>query len=309
MQLTLNVPEQHDLNDPTVELDPQRLQDWLDGLPLLNRSESSYQLLNAVESLNEQKIDSQKRFRLLNLYQPVVRKLYEADAADSLGQQRGTSQSRQLMAENIERLFLTMADGYKLVVKAWFAEGVHKNDASLFARGLRRAFRQFAWLMLHNYRNARLLPEYLFFEMHQLYRLARHFGVHSATDASRSNKVSASLMDYYHAAMVTALINRQIETAQLGRVFKTLLRYGGEVKISAGNRWQENSQHQYLIDLMRDTEPQNCLGLSSPASGEVLYIMDLSGLIDTLHEKMVARSAESRFTGSEPVILKALAPA
>lgn len=309
MQLTLNVPEQHDLKDPTVELDSQRLQRWLDDLPLMNRTEASYQVLSAVESLNEQKIDSEKRFRLLNLYQSVVRKLYQADAADVLGQQRGTRQSRQLLADNLERLLLVMADGYKLVIKAWFAEGVQHNNAPLFARGLRRAFRQLAWAMLLNNRAMRQQPEYLFFEMHQLYRLARHFAVQSTTDLSRNNKTSASLADYYHAAMVSSLLFPHLDAAQIGQAFRALLRYGGEIKIAMGNSWLDNVQHQYLIDLMSDTGPQDCSHLSSPASGAELFIMDLSGLIARLHETMVARSAEQRFTGLEPVILKALLPA
>lgn len=308
MQLTLNVPEQHDLKDPTVELDPQRLQNWLNDLPLMNRAEASYQLMHALASLNEQKIDSRKRFRLLNLYQSVVRKLYEADAADSLGQQRGTSQSRQLMADNLERLFLVMADGYKLVIKAWFAEGIQQSDAALFARGLRRAFRQLAWAMLHNYRVSRPQSEYLFFEMHQLYRLARHFGLQSVTDVSRNRKASASLADYYHAAMLASLLQPHLDTTQLERAFRALLHYGNTINIAIGNSWLDNVQHQYLIDLMSDTPPQNCTGLSSPARGEELYIMDLSGLIDSLHQSLASRSPEARFTGIEGVLLKALAP-
>ena len=308
MQLVLNVPDQHDLNDPTVELDTRRLQGWINDLPLMNRAESSYQLLNAIESLNEQKVDSQKRFQLLNIYQSVVRKLYEADATDTLGQQRGTSQSRQLLADNLERLFMALANGYKLVIKTWFAEGVQQRDDALFARGLRRAFRQLSWTMLHSYRNVRPLPEYLLFEMHQLYRLGLHFGVHSTTDAASSHKVSASLADYYHAAMISTLLQPQLDAAQLRRAFRALLRYGAEISMAAGDSWQGDARYQYLIDLVSDRQPQACSGLVSPAAGEELYIMDLTGLIDRLHQKMAARPAEQRFSGVESVILKALAP-
>ena len=98
-----------------------------------------------------------------------------------------------MAADNIERLCLAMADGYKLVVKAWFAEGVQRSDPHLFARGLRRAFRQLTWTMLHSYRNVRSLPQYLLFEMHQLYRFARHFGVQSTIDTLSKGGNSASM--------------------------------------------------------------------------------------------------------------------
>ena len=308
MQLSVHVPEQHDLNDPTVELDPHSLQNWLAGLPMLNSSESIYQVLYALEPLNEQKIDSQLRFRLLNIYQPVVHKLYETDAADSVAQQRQAGLPGQMAADNIERLCLAMADGYKLVVKAWFAEGVQRSDPQLFARGLRRAFRQLTWTMLHSYRNVRSLPQYLLFEMHQLYRFARHFGVQSTIDTLSKGGNSASMADYYHAAMALTLMTGRIQAKRLERIFQVLLHYGRDIHITADNTWLDNPQALYLIDLMSDAAPKNCAGLTSPASGEELCIMDVAGMIDALHQKMAARPAEQRFTGPEPIILKAIAP-
>ena len=277
MRLMLNVPEQHDFSDPTVELDPRRLQNWLNGLPLLNQSECSYQVLHAIEPLNEQKIDSQLHFRLLNLYQTIVRKLYDADAADAVSQYRQAGLPRQYKAYYIEQLCMAMANGYKLVLKAWFADGVQKSDPQLFARALRRAFKQLSWVMLHCSRNVQPLPQHLLLEMHQLYRLARHFGVHSVSDSAENGSVSASLADYYQAAMLFMVLNPQyINPARQDRVFRTLLRNARDIHIAAGNDWLENSQGLYLIDLMSDNAPQNCAGLASPATGDELYIMDVN---------------------------------
>jgi hypothetical protein len=69
MTLLLTTPEQHSFEDPTLELDEKRLSKWLASLPVLNAGDSLRQVLGALEPLNEQRLDVDKRLRLMGLYQ------------------------------------------------------------------------------------------------------------------------------------------------------------------------------------------------------------------------------------------------
>ena len=65
MDFLLTTPEQHGFQDPTLELDENRLGRWLESLPLLNCGESARLVLDALQPLNEQRLDTDKRLRLL----------------------------------------------------------------------------------------------------------------------------------------------------------------------------------------------------------------------------------------------------
>ncbi|MGD8672692.1 MAG: hypothetical protein PVH86_05200, partial [Thiogranum sp.] len=109
MTLLLTTPEQHDFQDPTLELNEKKLQRWLTGLPVLNASESLRLMLNALEPLNEQRLDVDKRLSLLGIYQATFQRLYATAEPERLRQQPLSRQQRLDTVDDVERLSLAMA--------------------------------------------------------------------------------------------------------------------------------------------------------------------------------------------------------
>jgi hypothetical protein len=173
MTLLLTTPEQHSFQDPTLELNEKKLQHWLAGLPVLNAGESLRQILNALEPLNEQQLDVDKRLALLMLYQATFKRLYATAEPLRLRQQPLSRQQRRDTVDDVERLSLAMANGFKLAVKDLYAQG-DSRDRVKFARVLRWTLQQLAAALLHSYRFYRPEPGFVFLELNQIYRLARH---------------------------------------------------------------------------------------------------------------------------------------
>ena len=307
MRLTLTVPEQHELNDPTLELDPKRLKQQLASMPVLDAGESLYQLLNSLEPLNEQKVDPRLRFQLLSVYLPTALRLYQAGAPDDPGQKHLSTMQRQMVADYVERLGLAMANGFKLVLKEWFAENIHRSDPALFARVLRRACRQLGYALIHSYRCVRPVPPYLILELHQLYRLGRHFGIQDRVETTREGKSPISLAAFYKALMLLTLLDPYcLEVSRIERIFNTLLRYASKVSILAGSSWQDNPEALYFIDLVSDSIPRSCRQLTAPAAGEEPCLLDASALLSAMHKKLAGLDEVHRQGRPELRILKAL---
>ena len=113
--LILSVPAQHDYSDPTVETDPAQLSIWVSDLPLMNIAETVRLLCGALDALNEQKLESELRFRCLEIYRSAVRSLF--DTLDPLNIRQvsmSTHQRRETIA-GAAHLFSIMAGGYKLI--------------------------------------------------------------------------------------------------------------------------------------------------------------------------------------------------
>ena len=308
MSLLLTTPEQHDFQDPTLELDARRLYDWLSGMPAMNTGETVRQLLLALEPLNEQRLDVSLRLELLDVYRPFVQRLFDGAEPIRLRQQPLGSQQRKNTVDDIERLCLAMANGYKLVIKTMYAAGQHETDRLAFGRVLRAAVRQLAAALLHSYRYYRPEPPFVFLELNQLYRLARHHGIHDWLDDSETDSTVTLAATYQAVCLLSLLDPFAAEEGQADLYYRTLLQYAGKVRIVPGNSWQGVPEGLYFIDLMSDSRPRHCVFLTSPVEAEDPYLIDARSALQTMHKMLLALSAERRRQRSETAILRHLLP-
>jgi hypothetical protein len=307
--LTLTTPEQHDFQDPTLELNEKRLNRWLTGLPVLNAGESLRMVLGALEPLNEQRLDVDKRLRLLTLYQASVKRLYETAEPLRLRQQPLSRQQRQDTIDDVERLCLATANGFKIVVKELYAAGGPQQDKNRFGQVLRWAVQQLAAALLHSYRYYRPEPAFVFLELNQLYRLARHYGVHDLTGNGENSTAQINLAGIYQAISLMALTDPfSIEEGQADQYFRVLLQHADGTRVVPGNSWQGIPEGLYFIDLQSDSRPRHCVHLQSPLAGDDPYILDARIPLRNMHSTLTAVPADRRRQRAEAGILKALLP-
>ncbi len=321
MSLLLITPEQHNFQDPTLELDPRRLYENLSSMPAMNTGESVRQILLALEPLNEQRLDTRLRLKLLEIYRPFVQRLFEGAEPIRLRQQLLSTQQRKHTVDDIERLCLAMANGYKLVVKTLYEAGQHKSDRLAFGRVARAAVRQLAAALLHSYRYYRPEPPFVFLELNQLYRLARHHGIHDCLDDSEVDTTrgaeggraawagTISLAMSYQAVCLLSLLDPfAAEEGQADLYYRTLLQYSDKVRIVPGSSWQGVPEGLFFIDLMSDSRPRHCVFLTSPVEGDDPYLIDARTVLQSMHKMLLALSQDRRRQRSEAAILRYLLP-
>ncbi|NNJ94966.1 MAG: hypothetical protein HKP57_09505, partial [Halobacteria archaeon] len=113
-RLNLSLPAQHDYTDPTVELEPARLQAWLSDLPLMNVVETVRLVSGALTALNEQKLETEVRFHCLEAYRPTVLQLFETVDPLHIRQLTMSRSQRHATTAAAAGLFDSLASGYKL---------------------------------------------------------------------------------------------------------------------------------------------------------------------------------------------------
>ncbi len=307
MTLLLTTPEQHSFDDPTLELDEKRLKQWLASLPVLNTGESLRKVLAALEPLNEQRLDSDRRLRLLSLYQASIKRLYDAAEPVRLRQQSLSRRQRQEAVDNVERLCLAVANGFKIVIREMHAKGVQDSDR--FGQVLRWAVQQLSAALLHSFRFYRPEPPFVFLELNQLYRLARHHGLHGTAGARDSDAAGHSLAAIFQAACLLSVADPfSLEEGQAEEYFRALLKVADGVRIIPGNSWQGIPEGLFYIDLQSDSRPRHCVLLESPVSGDDPHIMDARKALQKMHRALAALPIDRRSQRAETGLLKALLP-
>lgn len=306
--LKLSLPAQHDFTDPTVVTDPGQLREWLNDLPLLDVVETLRLVRGSLDGLNEQKLGTAARLELLEAYrQTTQRLLYTVDPLQ-LGQLNLTRVRRTEAIGGIGRLLQSLVGGYKVVVVELYAGSSKGKPHPQLGLALYRALQQMACLLLDCYRFYREVQPSQFAELHQLYRLARSFGLLGVTAPDAGTAVVTSA-GYYHAIMLLALAEpARLEEGEAGLLFDVLLRHADVCRVVPGNSWEGPGDGLFLVDLRADALPQPCSRLESPAPLKDAYLLDANPALQAIRAQLASTPPGLRMQSPEAMVLRRLLP-
>jgi hypothetical protein len=200
-----------------------------------------------------------------------------------------------------------MANGYKIVIRHWYDRGHWREHAQPFARALAGAMRYLGAALVHSYRFHRPEPPFVFLELNQLYRLARHHGL--LESAAGGGDDAVNLATLYTAICMLALVDPF--GAEEGRVdswFACLPAYARLARIVPGGQWEGTPEGLYFLDLASDTRPRHCVFLEPPVQGEDPHILDARPALKEMHAALAAASPGRRRTLAEAAIMRGLLP-
>jgi len=309
--LNLSLPRQHDYIDPTVERDLRRLQEWLTNLPLMNVVETVRLVIGALESLNEQKLEAdEQRFQFMEVYRATGQRLFVTLDPLHLRQLALTKTQRQEAIDGLARLFLMLADGYKLIVVSLYQSAGSAQPPPLLGLAINRALEQLTYALLDSYRFYRPAESFVMAEAHQLYRLARQYGFLSTgggdEDEVHPTFTTAAL---YHTSMLLSLTDPyRLAEGEAGLLYEILMQHAGGCRIIPGNSWSGSGDGLFLIDLQSDCPPVPCSMLKPPVAVRGSYLLDATPALAEIRERLAQTPAKVRMQSPEAMVLRRLLP-
>jgi hypothetical protein len=308
--LNLSVPEQHEYSDPTVERDAERLRARLTNLPLMDVVETVRQVLSALEAFNEQKIDTDLRLELLTVFRDTVQRLFVTVDPLHVRQLALSKAQRDQATKGVEQLLLGMAGGYKIIIRDYYDLPGKQTSDRAFALAVNHALEQLSYALLDCYRFYRSVPDRIFTEMHQLYRLARHHGLlEVSADAGLEHDQPLSTAAIYHTAMLLSLSDPfRLAEGEAGLVNDVLKQHAAGCRVVPGNSWSGNPEGRFFVDLKSDSPPETCMRLEPPVSGEEPFLLDARDALAAVRERLSQTPAKVRQQSPEAMVLRRLLP-
>jgi hypothetical protein len=308
--LTLSVPEQHDFTDPTVERDAGRLRARLTNLPLMDVVETVRQVLNALESLNEQKVDAELRLQLLGVFRNTVLRLFVTVDPLHLRQLALSKSQRDQATRGVEQLLLGMAGGYKIIIKEYYDAADKRPQDRLFGLAVNHALEQLAYVLMDCYRFYRSVQDDLFSELHQLYRIARHHGLLGvATEDEGESEVPLTIATVYHTALLLSLTDPfRLAEGEVSLLNDVLKQHADKCRVIPGNSWSGKPEGLFFVDLKGAGPPESCLRLESPVDGKEPYLLDARNALAAIRERLAQTPAKVRQQSPEAIVLRQLLP-
>jgi len=308
--LNLSVPEQHDYNDPTVERDAERLRGWLTNLPLMDVVETVRLVRGGLQSLNEQKLDTELRYRLLDVFRSTVHRLFVTVDPMHLRQLALTKAQREQATGGVEELLLSMAGGYKLIIRELHAAGRIGEARELFGMSLHRCLEQLGYALLDCYRFYRAFQPELFGELHQLYRLARHHGLLGVvTDDEDDAERQVSTAARYQAVLLLSLTDPfRLAEGEVGMLQDVLAQHAAACRIIPGGCPDEAAEGRFVVDLRGSSPPLACGQQPASFDAEEPYLLDARDALAAVRERLASTPAKVRSQSPEAMVLRRLLP-
>ncbi|MBO3275329.1 molecular chaperone [Pseudomonas schmalbachii] len=155
---------------------PRELKYWLDHLPKANLGETARLLYQGLIELNRMKLPTDARLQLLELLRPEVHSVCHHLERYFLQQSIVLDERPRKVASLCQALQNHLAIGYKLVVVRR-ASNFKRERAPTLTLALQRAIRSLSAALVRSAQLYCPVPEGLWLELHQLYLVAREFGV------------------------------------------------------------------------------------------------------------------------------------
>lgn len=203
--------------------EPNALRQWLNALPRANLGETARQLYQALTELNELKTSSAQRLLMLESMRPEVYVACRHLERYFLDQPIVLDQRARKVASLCQALQSHLATGYKLVVVDEIASG----NQQVLGLAMQRAIRSLYAALIRASQLYCPVPDRLWLELHQLYRMAVHKQLQRASiqDEQAHHIAAMTIEQSYLAALLlgSARCNqlRQRTIGQLGDILES----------------------------------------------------------------------------------------
>jgi hypothetical protein len=161
-------------------------------------------------------------------------------------------------------------------------------------------------VLVHSGRCGRPVPPYVCFELHQLYRLGRHFGVLALSGAADPVHRAPSLAELYLTLMLLAAVRERLQPADVQGAYRLLLAHAGCLRLNECSTGTSAGDQVYTVELNADDAPRAGWQPRTTSGVADVCLIDARPLADAMLKRLAARTPQEREQCIERRLLDAL---
>jgi hypothetical protein len=234
-QLRAPTPSQPRLS--FCEATPRDLKRWIAGLPKANIGETARQLYQGLGELNQLLTPSDNRLHLLELLRPEVYFVCQHLERHFLHQAIMLDERSRKISNLCQALQSHLAIGYKQIVLR-ITPKYSKDRAALLGLALQRAAHALKGQLVRATQLYSPPPEHLWFELHQLYRIACELQLQQRRvhdDLARLTTELSLEQTYIAALLLGSARCNQLRQNQIARLAEVLEPWSALLKLHPGS--------------------------------------------------------------------------
>lgn len=288
-----------------VEVRPDRVEEWLAGLPYADFPRSVEMLEQAAEATNRQALKPAARLQLLKLYTHTYQYLLQTQVKGGPPPGLDAIDTKLRQVGAIKRLAMNLAFGCRLVLDPSAQEqGGLLSGRATPAETMVLALRLLGQVMILGFHEYAPVPKTLWREMAQIYLRAESAGLHreAAADPERDPPARISVLDAYQQILATSLVDpHHLPFGAVWEVYEQVGVWLPAIRLGPYTPVQ-NPAGYFVVDLSGGHAPVSYARFREEAPGERLRQLDLTELQLRVKEAQ-DRLFQSHGLGDEPMVL------
>lgn len=292
--LLLSTAAQHTTRNTDVILDPKRLKKWIDDLPEIDIISTVAQLQTAIQNFNELGMDDKQRLKLLQTYYETLQNMLIAYDEIRISMLQVSAQERNRLREDVMWLFLSLANGYKLIINNAFERKVSpKRDPDL-CHAIYAAMELILDGLLYAYRSHLSPPPLARLEINQLYYYAVLSNVaDTMIKSAKGHMQQPSISTLYKQHILMSLSDPyHMNATDILELFMFLELIANECSIELGGS-TEPPEGKYHVGMFSDDSPVPCIRLTEDnAVDKQTAVIDVWPIVNTLAAKAAMHDME-----------------
>ncbi len=279
LDMQIYMPTQDPLAQPDIAFTPRQVKKWIKELPMINLDTASKQTFQLIAASNRQSYPVKQRFASIELLLPLSKTFLDHHRRYLACQTFPLSPSATEIFQLQQNMNSELAIAFKIIISE-----VVQGDARLDQKKLLHCIYNAISHLQHQYVASLLMyqeiPKSLWHDICQLYRVAEHYGLHTAFISTDGTKEKTTIINIFkHLCALTLISFNQLRQGEADKVNKFL------------------EMHHELIDITPNTDS---------LSGEYIYIANLAtGKHPTYYiPREMPISTENRFIGYAALVSK-----
>ena len=222
LDMQIYMPTQDPLAQPDIAFTPRQVKKWIKALPMINFDTASKQTFQLIAASNRQTYPVKQRFSSIELLQPLSKIFLDHHRRYLSCQTFPLSPAASEILKLQQNMNAEMAIAFKIIISE-----VVQGDAKLDQKKLLHCVCK-AILHLKNQYVASLLmyqkiPDSLWHDLCQLYRVAEHYELHSALVSKENSKEKTTITNIFkHLCALTLISFNQLRQGEADKVNKFL---------------------------------------------------------------------------------------
>ncbi len=310
LMLRVTAPDKQSLSFCNANV--RDLKRWVAGLPKANIGETARQLYQALVELNQLLTPSDNRLQLLELLRPEVYFVCKQLERHFLNQAIVLDERPRKVANLCQALQNHLAIGYKLIISRLLSQDSNERTP-LLTVALQRAIHSLNGPLMRASQLYCPVPEGLWLELHQLYRIAQSRNLHTprVRDPLARHTEGLSVEQSYLVALLLGCARcNQMRQQSIALLAEALEPWSTWVKLQSGTA----TTSLFAVAPLQDAPPRYT-SLFQPSELQSSLGLDPTELVDAIKEYLllpVAEQDKARLSvphGVSPDMLQHLAAA
>jgi hypothetical protein len=303
-QIGLTIAERTTPTSSSFNYRGNAVEQWVEELPQGNVGTMSKQLYSALREVNRLAISWRDRQRFLELLRQPVSYLQDQLQQRYTGLSFPLPPKTQQIAELSKALSAEMALGYTTAIEEMQASSFLNRDSKALVELIHRAVHYLSCAQLTSYKTYSGHPEDCWFELHRLYLIAEHKGVHTKqiTDKVNAALPKSSIARLYKQILLLALASPyRMRQGEAHAVYHALARWAGHAHIIPYND-PSAAEALFVVHMDSDDSPDFQAFNHRDCNTELCRLVDtrqLSHVLQEEFEQLKARGKNEEGVSSE----------